>query len=137
MSNKAWHATDAGSGFLFWQDGIDRGWFRTNRSALHGLPDLTPILATVREVASGMAHLHSMNILHGDLTSLNVLLASSDDDNRGFIAKVSFITSPACVCAEWGQAAAASACLSELHADTLKPTCPDFSVLQGHAAPVH
>ncbi|DBA76453.1 TPA: hypothetical protein ACH3X2_008523 [Trebouxia sp. C0005] len=70
------------------RDGIDRGWFRTNRSALHGLPDLTPILATVREVASGMAHLHSMNILHGDLTSLNVLLASSDIDNRGFIAKV-------------------------------------------------
>ena len=47
-----------------------------------------PILATAREIASGMAHLHSMNILHGDLTSLNVLLASSDIDNRGFIAKV-------------------------------------------------
>jgi len=70
------------------QDGIDRGWFRTNRSAVHGLPDLMPILATAREVASGMAHLHSMNILHGDLTSLNVLLANSDIDNRGFIAKV-------------------------------------------------
>lgn len=73
-----------------WQDGIDRGWFRTNRSAIHGLPDLLPILATAREVASGMAHLHSINILHGDLTSLNVLLASSDIDNRGFVAKVSF-----------------------------------------------
>lgn len=36
-----------------------------------------------------MAHLHSMNILHGDLTSLNVLLTSSDIDSRGFIAKVS------------------------------------------------
>ena len=88
---------------------------------MHGLPDLTPILATVREVASGMAHLHSMNILHGDLTSLNVLLASSDIDDRGFIAKVSSVTSPACVCAEWGQTAAASACLSELHAGLLKP----------------
>jgi serine/threonine protein kinase len=103
MSNKAWHDTSAGSGLLLWQDGIDRGWFRTNRSALHGLPDLTPILATVREVASGMAHLHSMNILHGDLTSLNVLLASSDIDTRGFIAKVGSVTSPACVCAEWGK----------------------------------
>ena len=71
-----------------WQDGVDRGWFRTNRSAIHGLPDLMPILATAREIASGMAHLHSMNILHGDLTSLNILLASSDIDNRGFIAKV-------------------------------------------------
>ncbi|KAL3142482.1 hypothetical protein ABBQ38_002810 [Trebouxia sp. C0009 RCD-2024] len=70
------------------RDGIDRGWFRTNRSAIHGLPDIMPILATAREVASGMAHLHSMNILHGDLTSLNVLLTSSDIDNRGFIAKV-------------------------------------------------
>lgn len=103
MPNKAWHDTSAESRWLLWQDGIDRGWFRTNRSALHGLPDLTPILATVREVASGMAHLHSMNILHGDLTSLNVLLASSDIDNRGFIAKVSSVTSPACVCAEWGR----------------------------------
>ena len=35
-----------------------------------------------------MAHLHSLDILHGDLTSLNVLLASSDLDNRGFVAKV-------------------------------------------------
>ena len=72
----------------FLQDGIDRGWFRTNRSAINGLPDLTPILATAREIASGMAHLHSLNILHGDLTSLNVLLTSSDIDTRGFVAKV-------------------------------------------------
>ena len=70
------------------QDGIERGWFRTNRSAIYGLPDLICILATAREIASGMAHLHSLDILHGDLTSLNVLLASSDLDNRGFVAKV-------------------------------------------------
>lgn len=70
------------------QDGIDRGWFRTNRSAVYGLPDLVCILATAREIASGMAHLHSLDILHGDLTCLNVLLASSDLDDRGFVAKV-------------------------------------------------
>eukprot|EP00891_Asterochloris_glomerata_P005705 jgi/Astpho2/5705/gw1.00079.187.1_t len=35
-----------------------------------------------------MDYLHSLNILHGDLTACNVLLAASDKDQRGFVAKV-------------------------------------------------
>ena len=44
---------------------------------------------TAREIASGMAYLHNMDILHGDLTAGNILLSSADaTDARGFTAKV-------------------------------------------------
>ena len=44
---------------------------------------------TAREIASGMAYLHNMDILHGDLTAGNILLSSADAaDARGFNAKV-------------------------------------------------
>ena len=36
-----------------------------------------------------MCYLHSLDILHGDLTGGNILLISSNKDLRGFIAKVS------------------------------------------------
>lgn len=35
-----------------------------------------------------MTYLHSLDILHGDLTGGNILLVSSNKDKRGFIAKV-------------------------------------------------
>ena len=35
-----------------------------------------------------MCYLHSLDILHGDLTGGNILLISSNKDLRGFIAKV-------------------------------------------------
>ncbi len=35
-----------------------------------------------------MAYLHSLDILHGDLSSSNILLACHNDDQRGFTAKV-------------------------------------------------
>ena len=35
-----------------------------------------------------MAYLHGLDILHGDLSCNNILLASASDDQRGFTAKV-------------------------------------------------
>ena len=35
-----------------------------------------------------MCYMHSLDILHADLTGSNILLCSSDADERGFIAKV-------------------------------------------------
>lgn len=44
--------------------------------------------ATAHEIAAALAYLHSQDLLHGDLTGGNILLASSDTDERGFCAKV-------------------------------------------------
>ena len=44
--------------------------------------------ATAREIASAMSYLHSLDILHGDLSGGNILLASSNQDDRSFTAKV-------------------------------------------------
>ena len=38
-----------------------------------------------------MCYLHSLDILHGDLTGGNILLVSSNKDTRGFIAKVGLV----------------------------------------------
>eukprot|EP00198_Chlamydomonas_reinhardtii_P004100 XP_001693436.1 predicted protein [Chlamydomonas reinhardtii] len=46
------------------------------------------LFRTAREIALGMKHLHSSNILHGDLKPGNVLLTSARVDRRGFIAKL-------------------------------------------------
>jgi serine/threonine protein kinase len=45
-------------------------------------------IETLKEVVSALIFLHEHNILHGDLKAANVLLASSDEDRRRWIAKV-------------------------------------------------
>ena len=47
------------------QDAVDRGWLRTERSIVHGTPDMDAIWTTAREIAAGMTYLHSLDILHG------------------------------------------------------------------------
>lgn len=67
-------------------DALERGEFRKPQSVFE--TDLTPVVATALEVAGALQYLHSHNLLHGDLTSNNILLANSDRDRRGFTAKV-------------------------------------------------
>jgi len=51
-------------------------------------PDMVSVFKTALDVARGMEYLHSCSVLHRDLSSNNVLLCSSDQDGRGFTAKV-------------------------------------------------
>jgi hypothetical protein len=48
------------------QDAIDCGWMRENPAA-PGPPNILAVLATAREIASGMAYLHARGVVHGDL----------------------------------------------------------------------
>lgn len=50
------------------------------------------VLATAKEFCAAIAYLHSMDVVHGDLKSTNVLLKSAAKtkyDQRGFTAKAS------------------------------------------------
>ncbi|KIY92650.1 Mitogen-activated protein kinase kinase kinase [Monoraphidium neglectum] len=74
------------------QDAIDQGWLRDSPSFKTGRPNTLAVLATAREIASGMAYLHSQNVIHGDLSAFNVMLSSAAPGaalcGRGFVAKV-------------------------------------------------
>ncbi|KAK9790562.1 hypothetical protein WJX73_005557 [Symbiochloris irregularis] len=74
------------------QDSVDRGIFNeASRDPLRAgtyLPNMTAVGCTAREIAAAMTYLHSLDILHGDLTGGNILLVSSNKDARMFIAKV-------------------------------------------------
>ncbi|GAX80811.1 hypothetical protein CEUSTIGMA_g8247.t1 [Chlamydomonas eustigma] len=50
---------------------------------------LKTVLELGSEVARGMVHLHSLNILHSDLKAVNILLQNNPSKPCGFIAKVS------------------------------------------------
>ncbi|KAL6753218.1 kinase-like domain-containing protein [Haematococcus lacustris] len=51
-------------------------------------PVMSHILELALDIAAGMAHVHSRNIVHGDLTPANVLLRISEDKVSRFTAKV-------------------------------------------------
>lgn len=71
---------------------MDRGWlYASHASHFSGVTDLRKLLLTALELANAMAYLHSVDIMHGDLTGGNVLLHSSPitvGDPRGFAVKV-------------------------------------------------
>lgn len=50
--------------------------------------DAWSCLETLKEVVDALIFLHENKILHGDLKAANVLLLSSDQDKRAFVAKV-------------------------------------------------
>lgn len=68
------------------QAAVDKGRFRAKDSA--DAPDMALVVATAREIAGALKHLHSRNITHGDLSANNVLLLSRDRCRKGFAAKV-------------------------------------------------
>lgn len=49
---------------------------------------------TALEIASALAYLHTINILHGDLAGGNILLTSSNKDARKFTCKVRRTSTP-------------------------------------------
>jgi Protein tyrosine and serine/threonine kinase len=50
-------------------------------------PDMHAYLESAIDVARGMQYLHHYDVVHGDLSSNNIMLVSVDND-RGFIAKI-------------------------------------------------
>ncbi|KAK9811118.1 hypothetical protein WJX73_003805 [Symbiochloris irregularis] len=73
-------------------DANERGWLRpTNalREQTDAPPDMVATISTALEIAKGMAHLHKLGVVHGNLTASSILLYPEPYDPRGFIAKVS------------------------------------------------
>jgi PAS domain-containing protein len=68
-------------------DAAERGWLRVTRH-IDSPPNMNIILGTLRDLADGMAYVHSKNVIHADLTGRNVLLASSTSKAHGWDAKV-------------------------------------------------
>ena len=73
---------------------IDKGFFR--KDPMRGTVRMQFLLATAKEIAGGMAYLHSQDLMHGDLTASNIMLASSEKDERHFAAKVCPAPPPMC-----------------------------------------
>eukprot|EP00775_Hariotina_reticulata_P005410 gene5410-5643_t len=72
------------------QEVLQRGAFMD--PAVPGCCNPAWVLSTAKELCVAVAYLHSMDVVHGDLKSSNVLLkaaATTAADTRGFTAKVS------------------------------------------------
>ena len=65
---------------------IKDGRLRRGGKQEHGA-NMKAVLQTAVEVAKGMQYLHSHDVLHGDLSSNNVMFVSMEND-RGFQAKI-------------------------------------------------
>ena len=65
---------------------IKEGALRENQ-VLDNPADMHAVLAAAADVAYGLAYLHSHDVLHGDLSSNNVLFISASN-SRGYMAKV-------------------------------------------------
>ena len=63
--------------------------FRDRHSSIE--TDYASLLSTAVEIAGAMSYLHSLGVLHGDLTGGNILLCSAQN-HRKFVAKVSLPT---------------------------------------------
>lgn len=69
------------------QTAMDKGLFKPGRWS--PATTLRAVVRTAKEIAQGLSHLHSINVIHGDLKPSNILLKSSRVDRRKFVAKVS------------------------------------------------
>ncbi|GAX76599.1 hypothetical protein CEUSTIGMA_g4045.t1 [Chlamydomonas eustigma] len=67
---------------------IKRGAFRPSGRWGSSIT-LRALIRTAKEIAQGLAYLHSLGITHGDLKPANVLLKSSRMDRRGFTVRIS------------------------------------------------
>jgi serine/threonine protein kinase len=65
------------------QSAVEKGTFVQN-----GNRNQQWIIETLLDVARGMGYLHTKGVVHADLNTRNVMLSSSDEDKRGFTAKV-------------------------------------------------
>lgn len=74
------------------QDAVDQGWLRSAPSYLSGRVDIAMVMVTAAEIAAPMAYLHSLDLVHGDLSAFNVMLTSQGAAagalGRGFTAKI-------------------------------------------------
>ncbi|KAF5839107.1 hypothetical protein DUNSADRAFT_1505 [Dunaliella salina] len=56
------------------QDAIDRGWLRDGPCSVHTPVDIVKVVHVALDIASALEYLHSVGVVHADLSAGNVLL---------------------------------------------------------------